>query len=56
MDYLQYALFLAGGEELKRRLYSCIVVVGGGFKFEGLGPWLQNKISLNIPRAFKSGD
>ncbi|CAG7815434.1 unnamed protein product [Allacma fusca] len=41
-------------EELKRRMYSSVLIVGGGFKFKGLGPWLQNKISMNTPRIFKT--
>jgi actin-related protein 8 len=26
---------------MKRRMYSCILLVGGGAKFEGLSTWLQ---------------
>ncbi|XP_068084307.1 actin-related protein 8 isoform X2 [Anabrus simplex] len=41
-------------EDLKRKMYGCILVVGGGMKFTGIGTWLQNRISLQIPYMFRA--
>jgi actin-related protein len=43
-------------EDLKRKMYGCILVVGGGMKFIGIGTWLQNRISLQIPYMFRAGE
>lgn len=41
-------------DELKRKMYGCILVVGGGMKFNGIGKWLQNRVSLQIPYLYRS--
>lgn len=41
-------------DELKRKMYGCILVVGGGMKFVGIGKWLQNRVGLQIPFIFRS--
>nr|CAD7456778.1 unnamed protein product [Timema tahoe] len=41
-------------EELKRKMYGCILVIGGGMKFTGIGTWLQNRISLQIPYMYRA--
>ncbi|KDR14149.1 actin-related protein 8 isoform X4 [Zootermopsis nevadensis] len=41
-------------EDLKRKMYGCILVVGGGMKFIGIGTWLQNRISLQIPYMYRA--
>ncbi|KAK4885379.1 hypothetical protein RN001_001650 [Aquatica leii] len=41
-------------EDLKRKMYGCILVVGGGMKFSGIGTWLQNRISLQIPYLYRA--
>ncbi|XP_055679254.1 actin-related protein 8 [Lutzomyia longipalpis] len=41
-------------EELKRKMYGCILVVGGGMKFQGIGKWLQNRVALQIPYLYRS--
>lgn len=41
-------------DELKRKMYGCILVVGGGMKFVGIGKWLQNRVSLQIPYLYRS--
>ncbi|KAL7305926.1 hypothetical protein TKK_0001402 [Trichogramma kaykai] len=41
-------------EDLKRKMYSCILVVGSGMKFQGIGMWLHNRISLQIPYMFRA--
>jgi actin-related protein 8 len=47
---------LPATEDLKRKMYGCILVVGGGMKFTGIGTWLQNRISLQIPYMFRAGE
>lgn len=42
-------------EETKRKLYSSVLVVGGGFKFQGFDVWLQTKLSITIPKHFRAG-
>jgi actin-related protein len=46
----------AATEDLKRKMYGCILVVGGGMKFIGIGTWLQNRISLQIPYMYRAGE
>ncbi|XP_065156186.1 actin-related protein 8 [Atheta coriaria] len=41
-------------DDLKRKMYGCILVVGGGMKFAGIGMWLQNRISLQIPYHYRA--
>lgn len=41
-------------EDLKRKMYGCILVVGGGMNFAGIGTWLQNRISLQIPYLYRA--
>lgn len=50
---MQWFLF-AANDELKRKMYGCILVVGGGMKFIGIGKWLQNRVGLQIPYLFRS--
>lgn len=46
---------IIANEDLKRKMYGCILVVGGGMKFSGIGTWLQNRISLQIPYMYRAG-
>lgn len=41
-------------EELKRKMYASILIVGGGIKIQGLTKWLQNKLALQIPYLYRS--
>jgi actin-related protein 8 len=41
-------------EELKKKMYNCILLVGGSSKFPGLGRWLQNKIQQAIPANYRT--
>ncbi|XP_045512916.1 actin-related protein 8 [Pieris brassicae] len=41
-------------EELKRKMYSSILIIGGGVKVHGLNLWLQNRLALQIPYAYKT--
>lgn len=36
-------------------MYSCVLVVGSGMKFQGIGMWLHNRISLQIPYMYRAG-
>lgn len=38
---------------MKKKMYSCIVVVGGGFKFEGAQQWLQYKVWVGMPPQYR---
>uniref|UniRef100_A0A8D8VG47 Actin-related protein 8 n=1 Tax=Cacopsylla melanoneura TaxID=428564 RepID=A0A8D8VG47_9HEMI len=42
-----------GGDEQKRKMYSTILIVGGGLKFDGISHWLQSKLALHISYANK---
>lgn len=41
-------------EELKKKMYNCILLVGGSSKIPGLGRWLQNKIQQAIPANYRT--
>lgn len=41
-------------DEMKRKMYGCILVVGGGMKFKGIGKWLQNRVQNATPYVFRS--
>jgi hypothetical protein len=36
-------------------MYSCVLVVGSGLKFKGIGTWLRNRISLQTPYMYRPG-
>ncbi|XP_050454299.1 actin-related protein 8 isoform X3 [Cataglyphis hispanica] len=40
-------------EDFKRKMYSCVLVVGSGLKFKGIGTWLRNRISLQTPYMYR---
>ncbi|KAF2347925.1 Actin family [Trinorchestia longiramus] len=40
-------------EETRRRMYSCILLVGAGASFPHLGKWLQSRLPLQIPMAYR---
>lgn len=42
-----------GNDEVKKKMYSCIVVVGGGLKFEGAQQWLQYKVWVGMPPQYR---
>lgn len=47
---------ITANEDLKRKMYGCILIVGGGMKFAGIATWLQNRISLQIPYVYRAGE
>jgi actin-related protein 8 len=40
-------------DEMKKRMYSCIVVVGGGLMFPGAQSWLQYLVWTNMPASMR---
>jgi len=42
-------------DEIKRKMYSSILVVGGGLKFDGAYAWLKSKIALNAQQVYYGG-
>lgn len=48
------SLVLLANDELRRKMYGCILIVGGGMKFIGSGKWLHNRIGLQIPYLYRS--
>ncbi|KAK8405413.1 hypothetical protein O3P69_001749 [Scylla paramamosain] len=40
-------------DEMKRKMYSSILIVGGGAKFKNIGKWLQSRLALQIPVAYR---
>lgn len=40
-------------DEIKRKMYGCILIVGGGMKFAGISTWLHNRLSLQTPACFR---
>lgn len=42
------------GEEMKRRMYSTILLVGGGMGMEGAQMWLQYQVWMNMPAHYRS--
>ncbi|KAH9508205.1 Actin- protein 8 [Bulinus truncatus] len=40
-------------EELRRKLYGCILVVGGGLQFDGATSWLQYQVLHSMPLCMK---
>lgn len=40
-------------DEMKRKMYSSILIVGGGAKFKSIGKWLHSRLTLQIPVAYR---
>ncbi|KAG5680111.1 hypothetical protein PVAND_009637 [Polypedilum vanderplanki] len=40
-------------DDLKRKMYNCILLIGGGSKVKGLAKWLQNKIRQATPTNYR---
>lgn len=39
---------------MKKRMYSSILIVGGGMMFTGIDTWLQNRLIMQIPLLYRS--
>ena len=46
-------LFPIGSDETKKKMYSTILVVGGGMNFEGAQPWLQYRIWMGMAHQYR---
>lgn len=45
-----------GSDELKRKMYGSVLVVGGGMRFAGAGKWLAGRLALQTPYMFRTVD
>uniref|UniRef100_T1JFQ7 Actin-related protein 8 n=1 Tax=Strigamia maritima TaxID=126957 RepID=T1JFQ7_STRMM len=43
-----------GSDDMKRKMYSCILIVGGGIMFAGIHTWLRNRLSMQIPIMYRT--
>ena len=41
-------------DEMKKRMYSCVIVVGGGFMYNDAESWLQYRIWSQMPARYRS--
>ncbi|KAG8177688.1 hypothetical protein JTE90_020252 [Oedothorax gibbosus] len=41
-------------DDLKMKMYSCVLLVGGGMMFKGIHTWLKNRLQVQIPIMFRS--
>ena len=46
-------LSVSDSDEMKKRMYSCIVVVGGGLMFPGAQSWLQYLVWTSMPAQMR---
>lgn len=42
-----------GSDEVKKKMYSCIIVVGGGMMFEEAQQWLQYRVWVGMPHQYR---
>ncbi|XP_033746554.1 actin-related protein 8-like [Pecten maximus] len=42
-----------GSDEVKKKMYSCIIVVGGGMMFEEAQQWLQYRVWVGMPPQYR---
>ena len=40
-------------DEIKRKMYSCILITGGGMSFVGIDKWLHSRLSMQIPLQYR---
>ncbi|KAF6205312.1 hypothetical protein GE061_019482 [Apolygus lucorum] len=40
-------------DDIKRKMFSTILIVGGGMKFKGISSWLKNKLMFQVPSHLK---
>lgn len=40
-------------DDVKRKMYSCILVVGGGMMFQGIQTWLHSRLLVQIPIMYR---
>lgn len=42
-------------EEMKKKMFTCILIVGGGIAFNGIEIWIQKKLQQLIPNQYQNG-
>lgn len=52
-EAILYSIDKCESDEVKKKMYSCIVVVGGGLNFESTQPWLQYCVWKSMPGYFR---
>ncbi|CAH1797829.1 unnamed protein product [Owenia fusiformis] len=52
-DAILWSIDRCSSDEMKKKMYSCIVVVGGGLNFEGSQAWLQYRIWTKMPAHYR---
>lgn len=40
-------------DEIKKKMYSCILVIGGGLMFRGAQAWIQHRLWSQLPTQFR---
>ena len=54
MHLNNYIFSCTASDETKKKMYSCIVVLGGGISlFQGVTEMLQHRIQSKMPPSFK---
>ena len=48
-----FVLFPSGNDEVKKKMYSCILIVGGGLMFRGAQGWIQHRLWSQLPAQFR---
>jgi len=43
-------------EDMKRRMFNCILLIGGGCDFNGIDAWVYKKLDHLIPSQYRSGN
>lgn len=47
-------VFTSDSDEMKKRMYSNVIVVGGGLMFPGFQSWLHHLLWIHMPANVKS--
>ena len=50
---LPHRVTFLGSDEMRRKMYGCILLVGGGFTFSGGAQMLQNYMQSGLPSHYK---
>ena len=55
MNFVEKNLYFVfkENEEMKKRMYSTILLVGGGLGVEGASKWLQYQVWINMPQHYR---
>lgn len=47
-------ILFSATEEMRRKMFSSILIVGGSVKFPGIEKWLHNRLATQIPAMYKT--